>query len=145
MSGHLVDAAGNVIGALPLRIFIDGRADPVYEITEGGLEGGLRIVAPNADYEAHRNMQGGMVDSPNVDFSAGGDGSQWQPRGVTVFQRDNGRGFDIGRGIVSRGNLFSARFAGTDPLKDLGTFSIPIRFKKGAFVPNGSGGWHKLT
>lgn len=146
MSGQLRDGAGNVIGVLPLRIYIDGRSDPVYEITEGGLEGGLRIIAPKADYEAHRNMQGGVVGSPNVDFSAGGDGSSaWQPRGVTVFQRDNGRGFDIGRGIPTRGNLFSARFAGADASKDIATFNVPIRFTKGAYIPKVGGGWQRLT
>lgn len=145
MSGRLVDGNGNTIGVLPLRIYIDGREDPVYEITEGGLEGGLRIIAPKADYEAHRNMQMGTWDSPNGDMSAGGAGEdQWHPRGVTVFQRDNGRGFDIGRGIPERGNLFSARFANADPKKDVATFKVPVRFQAGAYRWTGSS-WVKYT
>lgn len=144
MSGRMVDGSGKIIGVLPIRIYIDGREDPVYEISEGGLEGGLRIIAPNADYENHRNMQGGSVASKNFDISAGGDGSSPDnPRGALVLNRDNGYGTFIGRGRPNRSWAMEVR-SYDDYTKDFAHFGIPTRINQ-LWVPDGHGGWRKAA
>lgn len=145
MSGRLIDGAGNVLGVLPLRIYIDGREDPVYEIREGGLEGGLRIIAPKADYEAHRNQQGGFGDSVNVDVSAGGDGTAaGGKRGAYIIQRDNGYFTGIGRGRTTRDWALEVRTY-EDATKDYARFGIPLRLSKPYVYIRDGTGWRKVN
>lgn len=128
----------------PIRIYVEGNPEPLLEVRPGGLEGGLRIIAYKADFENPRNFQGGAVGSPNLDISAGGDGSSPdQPRGVVVINRDNGRGMDIGRGRPARGAAMQMR-AYANGARDVVLFRVPVRFAKGAWHWNGER-WVKYT
>jgi hypothetical protein len=144
MSAKMVDANGTVIGVLPLTI-VDDAGNKLYEIREGALEGGLRIIAPRADYENHRNMQGGSVASKNFDISAGGDGSSPdQPRGAVVLNRDNGYGTFVGRGRPTRDWAMETRTY-DDGTKDFVRFGIPVRLSKPYLYVKDGTTWRKVT
>jgi len=144
MTAKMVDASGNVIAPLPIRI-VNEAGESIGELRQGGVTGPefLTLTLYRANIENVRNIQGGVVGDPNLDISAGGDGSPDNPRGVVVVNGDNGRGIDLGRGRPTRKPALSLRTY-DDGTKDLVTLNVPFRFAKGAFVQT-STGWRRLT
>jgi len=146
VSAVLKTADGHVIGQLPITVEAsDGRV--LLEIKEGALEGGLRIIAPAADYEAHRNQQGGFLGweghpvSRGTDVSAGG--GTIETRMPYRVNYDNGSGFFIGRGRATRHWAMEVRTY-EDAARDyVGFLNTPVRVKR-LFVPDGRGGWKRL-
>jgi hypothetical protein len=147
MSAVLKTASGAVIGNLPLTVEAnDGRV--LLEIKEGALEGGLRIIAPAADYEAHRNNQGGFLGwdghpvSKGTDVSSGGGTPE--TRMPYVVNRDNGSGFFVGRGRPTRHWAMEVRTF-EDGTKDwVGFLNTPVKVRH-LLVPDGRGGWRKAA
>lgn len=124
--------------------FYNSKGEKVVSIVEGSVEGTVSVYIHKGDIENVRNIQGGTVDSPNLDISAGGDGSTPdQPRGVVVINHDNGRGIDFGRGRPTRKHAMQLRTY-DDGAKDVVTWNIPVRFAKGAFVQRSDGTWRRL-
>jgi hypothetical protein len=121
---------------LPLNIKNEA-GETVGQIALGAAEGSqfLTLYLHRGDIVNVRNVQGGTVDTPNLDLGAGSDGSAG-PRGNIVLN------FDVGnRTLIYDGRKHvTADFAnnGKHHLK------LPTYFHNGAYVPNGTGGWKKL-
>lgn len=94
----------------------------------------LRIF--NGDIINVRNVQGGTVDNPNLDLGAGDSGEH---RGSVVVNWDVGNGFAVFDGRKQR--AFDVNRAN----RRLIDSHLPHRFHKGALIPDGSGGWRRLT
>lgn len=123
--------------------FYNSKGEKVVSIVEGSAEGTVSVYIHKGDIENVRNIQGGTVDSPNLDISAGGAGGPNDPRGIVSINWDNGRGFDLGRGRPNRTQALKVRYY-DDYTKDLATWGVPVRFAKGAMVQRSDGSWRKL-
>lgn len=123
--------------------FYNSHGEKVVSIVEGSAEGTVSVYIHKGDIENVRNIQGGTVDDPNLDISAGGAGGPDDPRGVLSLNFDNGRGVDIGRGRPNRAPAMKLRTY-DDYKKDLATWGVPVRFAKGALVQRTDGTWRRL-
>ena len=135
------DGEGYVLGPGPLR-FRNSKGELIAELNENALEGGAELIIHRGDIINVRNIQGGTVESPNLDISAGGDGSPNNPRGRVTVNYDNGKGFGVGRGRPTRKLAFDVRTY-DDPNDDYALFNIPVRFKQDAYKWQNSR-WVKL-
>jgi hypothetical protein len=83
-----------------------------------------------------RNVQGGTTDNPNLDLGAGDSGAH---RGSVVVNWDVGNEFAVFNGRKVRA------FDVNRDNKGIINSRQPHRFYHGALIPDGKGGWKRLT
>lgn len=123
----------------PFRIFVQGQTEPSVTIGVGSAEGGAPFVSVyvHGDIENVRNVQGGRVDSPNMDLGAGGsDTPETGKRGNIVMN------YDVGNRVL----VYDGRKHVTADFANNGKhhLNLPTYFHNGAYVPAAGGGWRKL-
>lgn len=128
----------------PLRIFIEGQAEPAAGFFVGAAEGKqfITLIVHNGDFNGARNIQGGSIDTGqaddiNLDIASGNA----QAPGWINFCPDVGKGV---RGLDAEGHEMvrwrTAANGGTPMI----THTAPTRIRQ-LWVPNGNGGWRRAA